>query len=135
MQPVLLDTDMLSYLMRGHPTVVDRAEVYLAEFGRFSFSIITRYEILRGLKAKRAEQQQVAFDRLCAASLVLALTDQVVVKAAAIYGDLYRRGALISDADMLIAATALTQDLVLCTNNVRHFERVEGLDIENWLKG
>jgi tRNA(fMet)-specific endonuclease VapC len=53
----LLDTDVLSALMRGTPVVVANAGAYLAEHGRFCFSVITRYEILRGLKAKGASAQ------------------------------------------------------------------------------
>jgi tRNA(fMet)-specific endonuclease VapC len=47
---------------------------------------------------------------------------------------LHRRGALIGDADILIAATALVEGLVLLTNNERHFGRVAGLQIANWLR-
>ena len=53
-------------------------------------------------------------------------------RAALIYADLYRRGELIGDADILIAATALVENLVLGTNNERHFRRVAGLAVENW---
>jgi tRNA(fMet)-specific endonuclease VapC len=53
MPPVLLDTDTLSEVMKTrHPQVRQSAGQYLARYGRFTFSIITRYEILRGLKAK-----------------------------------------------------------------------------------
>ena len=48
----LLDTDTLSAVMRGTPRAVTRAREYLVEHRAFSFSIITRYELLRGLKAK-----------------------------------------------------------------------------------
>ena len=50
----LLDTDILSALMRGNPAVSTRARGYLDEHAAFAFSITTRYEILRGLKAKNA---------------------------------------------------------------------------------
>ena len=55
MPPALLDTDTLSEVMKGRdPQVQRRARQYLASYGCFTFSIITRYEILRGLKAKGA---------------------------------------------------------------------------------
>jgi tRNA(fMet)-specific endonuclease VapC len=55
MAPVLPDTDTLSEVMKGRAAHVRaKARHYLAAYGRFSFSIITRYEILRGLKAKAA---------------------------------------------------------------------------------
>ncbi len=132
--PVLLDTDTLSAILRRNPVVAEKTRAYLLEHRRLSFSIITRYEILRGLKAKNATGQQWAFDRFCAANLILLLTDAVVVQAADIYADLYRRGELIGDADILIAATAIVEGHGLATNNERHFSRITGLHIDNWLK-
>jgi tRNA(fMet)-specific endonuclease VapC len=72
---VLLDTDILSAVMRQHPAALVRARVYLAVHHRLTFSIITRYEILRGLHAKNATAQLAAFDQLCSVSTILPLTD------------------------------------------------------------
>jgi predicted nucleic acid-binding protein len=55
-----------------------------------------------------------------------------VDRAAEIYGSLRRRGQPISDADLLIAATALLHDLSLVTGNEDHFKRLDGLRIINW---
>jgi tRNA(fMet)-specific endonuclease VapC len=88
---VLLDTDILSELLKQHPLVLQRVRTYLAEHERLAFSIITRYELLRGLKAKQARTQEAAFTLLCQASLILPLTDQVVDRAATLYGELHRR--------------------------------------------
>ncbi len=63
----LLDTDILSELLKQHLQVTHRARVHLAKHSQLAFSIITRYEILRGLKAKRAQAQEIAFDALCQA--------------------------------------------------------------------
>ena len=82
----------------------------------------------------RATKQQAVFDRFCAANTILYLSNAIVVQAAEIYADLYRRGELIGDADILIAATSIVEGCVLATNNERHFERIEGLGIDNWLR-
>jgi tRNA(fMet)-specific endonuclease VapC len=132
--PAILDTDILSAVMRKKPTVMAKAATYLAAHGQFTFSIITRYEILRGLKAKQASKQAAAFDHFCARNRILSLTDEVVVRAAEIYADLHRRGELIGDADILIAASALVPGLGVVTNNENHFRRVTGLHVENWLR-
>ena len=92
---MLVDTDVLSAIMRRRQTATEKAAAYLSLHSQFSFSIITRYEILRGLKAKNASKQIVAFERLCASSNVIALTDAIVVKAAEIYAELHRQGRLI----------------------------------------
>jgi tRNA(fMet)-specific endonuclease VapC len=62
------------------------------------------------------------------------LTDDVILQAADIYADLYKRGELIADADILIAASALANSLGVVTNNERHFRRISGLHVENWSK-
>ena len=51
---VLLDTDTLSAIMRKNTLVLPKARAYLTEHGQFTLSIITRFEILRGLKVKGA---------------------------------------------------------------------------------
>lgn len=131
---VILDTDILSALMRKNQDVVARAGTYLAQHGQFSISIITRYEILRGLIAKGATQQSTKFEQFCARSKVLPISDEVIVQAAEIYAELYKRGELVGDADILIAATALVNGLGVATNNEGHFRRITGLYIENWHK-
>jgi predicted nucleic acid-binding protein len=75
---VLLDTDILSALMRGNQQVAQKARDYLAQYGQLTFSIITRYEVLRGLKAKGATGQEQNFERFCRKNTVLLLTDDVV---------------------------------------------------------
>lgn len=130
--PALLDTDILSELLKQHPRVVQRARAYLADHERLAFSIITRYELLRRLKAKQARTQEAAFTLLCQASLIFPLTDQVVERAATLYGELHRQGTLLPDADLLIAATALDANRTLVTNNLAHFQRVPNLAIETW---
>lgn len=130
----VLDTDILSAIMRKNEVVLQRGQAYVEAHRQFTISIITRYELLRGLNAKNASSQIKAFEIFCASSNVLGLTGEVVDRAAVIYGDLHRRGELISDADILIAATALVHNYTLVTNNEDHFRRIPGLDVDNWLK-
>ncbi len=129
----LLDTDILSAIMRKNPLAIERARFYLDVHRQFTFYSITRFEILRGLLAKGAAKQLVAFDKLCTTSRILPLIDSIIVQAATIYADLHHRGELINDADILIAATAIKHWLVVVTNNEAHFRRIRDLQIENWL--
>jgi len=131
---LMLDTDIFSAIMRKHPLATAQARSYLAAHGRLTFSIITRYEIMRGLKAKQASRQVAAFDKLCSSSEVLPITDEVIMRATDIYVDLYRRGELVGDAAILIAASALVNGYGVVTNNESHFWRVRGLAVESWLK-
>lgn len=134
LERVVLDTDILSAIMRQNRLVIPNARAYLAEHGQFTFSILTRYEILRGLKAKGATRQTIVFDRFCLRNTILPVNEEVTVKAAEIYADLSIRGELIGDADILIAASALVNGLGVVTNNEDHFRRIPNLLVENWLK-
>jgi tRNA(fMet)-specific endonuclease VapC len=64
----------------------------------------------------------------------LPITDEVIVRAADIYASLKQRGELISDADILIASTALISRLGVVTNNLAHFRRIPELQLQNWLE-
>jgi len=121
--PVLLDTNIISALMRRHPVVTAKTRGYLDRYKRLTFSIISYYEILRGLEVKNAAVQTQRFELAGLNSEILPLDEAVIKRAIKIYADLYRRGQLIEDADILIAATALVHDLPLVTNNYKHLSR------------
>ena len=130
---VLLDTDTLSEIMRGRDSnIVQKAREYLRTHGQFRISIITRYEILRGLKAKQASRQITLFEERCRKSILYPLIDDIIVKASDIYAYLYNQGLLISDADILIASTALVNNLTLITGNLEHFNRIPNLVSQSW---
>jgi tRNA(fMet)-specific endonuclease VapC len=78
---VLLDTDILSALMRQDSGVTAKAQAYLAVHQRFALSISTRYEVVRGLKVKGSTKAEKAFDRFCVKSEVLSVTEDVIIKS------------------------------------------------------
>lgn len=129
---VLLDSDTLSFYFKKYPKVVTEAQNYLYQHQIFTFSAITRFEILRGMKVRNAVAQLKFFDFFCGQNEILELNDQIIVRAADIYADLYERGLLILNAAILIAATALENNLPIVTNNEGHFNRITDLQILNW---
>jgi len=130
--PSLLDTDILSELFKGNTLVKARTSEYIEEHHRLIISYIAKYEILKGLKAKKAQKQIDAFMMFCKVNIVLPITDDVITKAADIYANLREQGTIISDADILVASIAITNNLVLITNNTNHFSRIQGLQLGNW---
>ncbi len=132
MNELLLDTDTISLFLRSQPKVIYNANNYLKFHKGFTFSIISHFEILRGLKAKDAQRQINNFGLICSRSKELNLTTEIINRASEVYADLYKRGQLIGDADILIAATALENGLPVVTNNESHFNRILGLQILNW---
>lgn len=119
--------------MRREECALTAAHNYLTIHSSLTISIITRFEVLRGLHAKNAKSQLAAFETLCQSLEILPLTDDVVVRAAQLYGKLHQTGRLIGDADILIAATCLQSDCQIVTNNTSHFSRFPELVRRNWL--
>lgn len=134
MKPTLLDTDTVSHLVRRQPIALDWARRYIEEQGALQLSIITYYESLSGLLYKDARQQMGQFQALVKLHIVLPLTVESVNISAGIEADLRRRGLAIGPTDTLIAGVALANGLILATNNTRHFERIEGLELINWTR-
>ncbi len=131
----LWDTDIMSEFLKGkHPHVARRAAAYLNQYRQASISLITRYEILRGLKATSATTLLARFESICQKHKVLAVSNNVVVLAADLWASLKRAGQLIGDNDLIIAATALRHRLALATGNTAHFSRIPGLTLDDWTK-
>lgn len=129
----LWDTDTVSEYLKGkNPHVMRRAGAYFARHGRASISLITRYEILRGLKAKQAAVQLTVFEQFCQRHHVLSLEVAAIDIAADVWAGLSQSGQMIGDNDILIAATALHHGLTLATANVAHFSRIPKLTLEDW---
>lgn len=132
MKSVLVDTDILSMFFKNNLAVVSHFKKYLAEYEKINLSIITYYEILSGLKHRDALKQLQAFLEFINHNTVLPLTEESVTISSDIYSGLRKSGSPIDDIDILIAGIALSNNLVMVTNNTEHFERIEGLKIENW---
>jgi tRNA(fMet)-specific endonuclease VapC len=62
----------------------------------------------------------------------LPLTQKSVTLSANYYASLRRDGTPVDDIDLLIAGTAVANNLVLITHNQRHFSRIEGLEWQDW---
>ena len=132
----LLDTDTLSGLMRSAPLPVLLRRVAAVAPAEQATSSITLGELLYGAH-RLGDRGAALLDRiaeLVTANLVVFPFDE---HAAREYGVLRARleqdGTPIGDADMRIASIALAHDLTIVTGNTRHFERVPGLSVENWL--
>ena len=124
--PALLDSDTTSALSRGQAAVTRRARAYLDVHGRFTLSVVTVFERLRGYRAairrgNAFEDHLKQFKAFSASSIVLPVDDRVADIAATIWAGLtgHRRG---NTGDILIAATASANNLALVTRNRRDFE-------------
>lgn len=132
MKPALIDTDILSLFFRGNSSVAVQFQAYLSEHPTISFSIITYYEILSGLRHRDAQKQISLFLEFAAQNMILPLTEQTIGISADIYAKYRKLGTPIDDIDILIAGVAIANELTLVTHNQRHFGRIEGLEVQDW---
>jgi len=133
MKPALLDTDTLSAFFKGNQAVVLNVSTYLNTYDYINISIMTYYEVLNGLLYKDAHLQLKRFYEFIEHNNVVPLTIESVNMAATIQASLRKSGQEIGHLDTLIAGIAITHDLKLITNNTRHFSRVYGLYMDNWV--
>ena len=130
--PVILDSDTLSLLSRGHAQVVDRARDYLDRHGRLTMTSVTVFERLRGYRAalhlgKPFEPQLRSFEALVANSIVLPLDRAAADQAARIWAALSGK-ARRALGDILIAGIASACERPLVTRNRRDFQPIAALD-------
>ena len=130
----LLDTNICIYLIKQHPKqVIEHLRTLLV--GDVAISAITLAELEYGAaKSSRPEQNREALIAFTAPLEVLPFDDNASLHYGEIRADLERSGMVIGAMDMLIAAHARSRSLKLVTNNSREFQRIHGLDIENWVK-
>lgn len=132
MKPALVDTDILSFYLKGQPAVTQRFAHYMQEYPAINISIITEYEIRKGLLYRDARGKLSRFEMFVPLSQILPLTSESVDRSAHIVANLRKRGIQISDTDALIAGIALQNNLLLVTNNTDDYKNIEGLELENW---
>jgi tRNA(fMet)-specific endonuclease VapC len=126
----LLDTDSVSYALRGEGQVGNRIREHKPS--EISLSAITVAELRFGADRKGSRKLHGLIDTFMAAVEVAPFDEHAAREFGRIGSILADRGTPIGELDVLIAAHAVTLRCTLVTNNVRHFVRVPGLAIENW---
>jgi len=130
----LIDTNICIYIMNKRPVeVIKKFKQF--ELGEIGISTITVSELQYGVaKSTYREKNQQRLEEFIAPLEILTY-DEMAARA---YGDirfqLEKYGQPIGPLDLLIAAHALSQDLVLITNNDMEFKRIKNLKVENWTK-
>jgi len=132
----VLDSDIITALLKGNEIVKGKLDESFLLNKEIFLNGINYYEIKRGLLYTNAKNKLYAFDKLCTECKVL-LFDKLDIfdKASEIYVNLKKRGLPSDDdADILIASIAIIHNLILVTNNTKHFEKIPDIKLENWLE-
>lgn len=127
----LLDTNICIYFFRGKYNMMEK--INMAGIENCAISEITLAELVYGAEHSSNPKKNH--------QLIAGLTEQIptisifdsILEYAQQKSRLRKQGAIISDFDLLIGATAIANGLIMVTQNTREFERLKGIELENWI--
>ena len=127
----ILDTDILSYFLKQHPVVVKRIQA--AEPDDVAITAINYAEILfgayrSGKMAQKVSQIQAFLDSF----MIIGFDVRAGKEFAKIKTALQEKGHPLADMDVMIASICQANRCTLVTNNTKHFEKIDGIILENW---
>lgn len=129
----MLDTNMCIYAQKNIPQVIEKIKDNF-QYG-IAISSITLAELEFGVQASaNIEKNTIALYKFLSIVEILDFDSSAATEYGKIRADLKRKGTPIGNMDMLIAAHAKSEDLIVVTHNTREFERVEGLQLEDWFE-
>jgi tRNA(fMet)-specific endonuclease VapC len=127
----MLDTNICIYVIKNRPAALRERFDQLAE--ALCISAITLGELLYGVeKSARRSQNLQAVEQFTARLEVVPFSLRAAAHFGQIRAELAKLGTLCGAYDMLIGAHARSEGLTLVTNNVREFQRISGLRVDNW---
>ncbi|MDE6848843.1 MAG: type II toxin-antitoxin system VapC family toxin [Ruminococcus sp.] len=129
----MLDTNMCIYAQKNIPQVIEKIKNNF-QYG-VAISSITLAELEFGVQASaNIEKNTIALYKFLSIVEILDFDSSAATEYGKIRADLKRKGTPIGNMDMLIAAHAKSEDLIVVTHNTREFERVEELQLEDWFE-
>ena len=128
-----IDTNICISCMRGSLKTEELGDKFILHEDNIRIPIIVVAELLHGAyHSKRVEENLMQTLDFLADFEILSFGAEEADAYGRIRASLERKGKVISDNDMLIAATALVRNAILVTNNTREFSRIDGLKLDDW---
>ena len=130
----LIDTNICIYIMNQRPReIIDKCRQFQPD--DIAVSAITVSELHHGVaKSSSPSKNQTRLDEFLLPFEILPYDAEVAKAYGTTRSRLEKLGKLIGPLDFLIAAHALSRDLILVTNNEKEFARIQNLRVENWLQ-
>lgn len=129
----LLDTNICIYIAKHNPPAV-RERFARHSASELAMSVITLGELRFGAEKSQARERALSVIRQLESLIQVApLREEVGEHYGQIRAGLQARGLLIGNNDLWLAAQARSAGWIIVTNNEREFERVPGLQVENWV--
>ena len=128
-----IDTDTLSYYLKGNQTIIDRVSNETANGNILIIPPMVFFEVKRWLLVVKSAKRLAIFEAMCSLSGIGFIDRDILEIASVMFSDLRKKGITVGDNDILISAYCIHHDLTLVTNNERHFRHIAGLKVDNWL--
>ena len=128
----VLDANIISYYLKEHEQVVENMEKALSSGDDLLIAPVAYYEVRRGILAVGSKNLMGKFDEFCQMFAVGRLDNSILNTAADIYVEQRKKGRIMEDADIFIAAFCVRHGFSLVTNNTKHFENIQNLNLLNW---
>lgn len=129
----LLDTNICIYIAKYQPLQV-RERFQQHHFSDLYLSVITLGELRFGAEKSQAKDKAMKVVQTLSKTMQIAdLDENVAVHYGDIRQQLQKKGQIIGNNDLWLAAHARANDWVMVTNNEKEFVRVDGLRVENWV--
>jgi len=128
----LLDTNIISYWMRGDAVTINRIKTHAPS--DLSLSTITLAEIYYGIEKSpvKKAQRRAKIQKIVSVLKIYPFDEAAAASYARIRAQLEKNGVRISERDTQIAAVAMANRLTVVTHNVKEFGRIEKLSVEDW---
>ena len=130
----LIDTNICIYIMNNRPQEVIQ-KFKSVDVGQIGISSITVSELHYGVcKSRRRKQSLKRLEEFLIPFKILPYDENASKYYGEIRSQLEKQGNVIGPLDLLIAAHALSKELILVTNNEKEFKRIKSLKVENWVQ-
>jgi tRNA(fMet)-specific endonuclease VapC len=129
---ILLDTDVCIELLRGNKKVIQKRK---EEDDSIAISFMTLAELFYGAeKSSNPIKNRILVEEFVLTVSIIQSDYSIMRKYAELKAHLETKGVPLTDADLFIAATTLTKCNKMITGNIKHYNRIDELLIENWIR-
>ncbi len=129
---ILLDTDICVELLRGNADVIEKRRAFDE---KVAVSFMSVAELYYGAEKSEYVSENTSLIEEFLLTVDIIHSDLAILrKFGGLKAILAKDGAILADADIFIAATAIVKCNLIITGNVNHFKRIEELRIENWIR-
>jgi len=129
----LLDTNICIYAIKQKPSSILKIIKEKSKLGIY-ISSLTVAELEYGIEnSSKIEENRISLLKFLSLFNILSFDDKDAIPYGKLKSKLKKEGKIIGPIDMLLAAQAISKNLIFVTNNIKEFERIEHIRLENWV--